>query len=175
MWKVGVLLGPWHAYIQWSTSLGIEPATFYVLDVRFSGSPKKHSWHMWPHTTYVSNYDRMFLINGISLLLLIRPPLFLPVLKKNVLSSFALSCKCSKNYFGVYFFLWLAIHIFEIKFGTYFHVLSFPHPSFLFILLFPSCNISLPLLIGLQFFIFYLYFSTHVKQLSSILTERIPF
>jgi hypothetical protein len=26
------------------------------LGVRFTGAPKKHSWHMWPHTTYVPNY-----------------------------------------------------------------------------------------------------------------------
>jgi hypothetical protein len=71
----GVLLGPWHAYIQWSTSPGIEPATFRVLGVHFTGSPKKHSWYMWPHTTYVPNYDRNF---GITLMLTVTLPCTTP-------------------------------------------------------------------------------------------------
>jgi hypothetical protein len=46
-----------YAHIPWSESPGIEPATLSVWGVRVTGSPKKHCWHMWPHTTYVSNYD----------------------------------------------------------------------------------------------------------------------
>jgi hypothetical protein len=57
VWKVGVHLGPSHAYITRSDSPGFEPATFCALGVRFTRRTGKKWISLSGFSPLSSNHD----------------------------------------------------------------------------------------------------------------------